>query len=375
MGACETSADCGRHGSCEQSTCICDTWWTGKADMLSYDGYRCTNFEIAEAAIWAVALLSSIRLFFNIIRAFRLQARSYAGLRARAVRKGSTLPPWKFVPFRILFSGILAPPVLIAIAAPKAFLLEDRELGRAWSVSVLFVIAVPYGFITNFLAEMNTLDTLLKNLTNTRPEDIAKLRRNLRFRNWSAVSLYAGITAVTVLFGCHLEDTPPQDSPMRYMLVIRNCSLIVFMQALGLIARTAAEQGQHLLNSMSATAQTQSKSSRKVEAFLKHLEDMSHEKIKLAKVSTLIYVVFSLPWLWPYQTYPIAIVIIKITGKAHFVHNFLSLPQRSKYASIKVNSVLPSSAASVATTHANQQTNHQNPSQRPPASNVELVKD
>lgn len=312
--------------------------------MLSYDGYDCTNLVILESFIWSIALASILKLVWTHIRAFRVQLAAYRRAKSKVARRGQTLYMWQFTPLRLLVAGFCAIPIMLTVIIPKAFLLEDRELGRTWKTSAAFIITVPFGFIGNFIAEMYSFDTLAKGLHSSHPEQAVKLRRQILFQSSFAIGSYACITAVAVIYGCTHTITHPNKSVMRYMLILRNGGLILYMQATGLIARAASKNARALLQGLSNSVQ--SAETIRAQNFLRHFEALSAEKIKLAKVTLVLYIVFSLPWLWPYQTYPIALVFIKIGGKAHFANSFAA-PRQKKNGSVKYqngNSVAPSSS-------------------------------
>jgi hypothetical protein len=56
-------------------SCVCpsDSWFTGRSDIINFDGYLCHNPRILEQVIWAIACAGAIRVIYFGIIAWRHQ--------------------------------------------------------------------------------------------------------------------------------------------------------------------------------------------------------------------------------------------------------------------------------------------------------------
>lgn len=352
----EDASRCGRFGRCvfsaatantaagslgslgnESWTCECDEWWTGKSDILSFDGYGCMVPVPVEVGLWSLVLLTSIVLFLRHVKALRCQMPVFRKVQQRAAKTGRHVRFFEWPTFQVISVGFLGPICMAVLAVPKVAGLDSREIGRGWVVSVAFAVLIPAGFCANVVSEIQTYDTLVRGVTSVTPTEARRMRHFMKWRYWSATAAYSIATACTALYGCTLDEMDPEESPMRVLLVLRNASVSLFFLVFFLTGRAIVKHAQGQLKDMGSGPGDASlavkASSARIRQLLSFLQEGLQEKKKLARASFVAYLIFALPPLWPYQSFVTAIVVIKAgLSRGHPINSYTRT--RSRHASV-----------------------------------------
>lgn len=80
--------------------------WTGKSDILSFEGFACNNSVLAIQITWGMVLLSQVLMVVKHIKAFKTQLPMYRTARTKAGKKGKTLHMWSHPPLKVVFIGV-----------------------------------------------------------------------------------------------------------------------------------------------------------------------------------------------------------------------------------------------------------------------------
>ena len=328
--------------------CVCNDGYTGKSDLLSFDGYDCQTPVIGEKIVWSLALLGSLVLFVKHIKAIKTQLERFGQAKARAAKKGLNLKLYQFAPLQVLGVGVfISCPCIFTVALLKVIEFEHRELGTDIMISVFFIMIVISGFVANVFAELLQFDAVVQG-SPINPDDRKKLRKSLSTRYWVSIFWYASVTTFAILAGCVLGHTDPTTSPNRFTLIIRNISLVIFMLTLAKINKVVADQARNLVATMSQGQV--SESTVKAQRVLDILTQNSKTKTKTGTIAAVLYITFCLPPLWAYQTFCIGTLVCQVClSKSHYVHAYLVKSSKtSKVSNMSGVSSAGSSQLSVA---------------------------
>lgn len=335
--------DCGIHGQCMDNSCVCDKHWSGKTDFLNYDGFACVTYVPFERVLWAVVLLVGFRPQLRIIYVMVKHLPRLRHERNRAAKKGKKLR-YRDAPFlQLSLISQFQLCSIIVIAIFHVFDMESRVIGYDIGVSIAFLIYSTANFAGNSKSELLAFDVLSSGLDfGPQKHSTASLRRTLILETSFANIMYAIILLPILIYGCFFQAnlTNPQKSAMRYLLVFKNLGVVLYFMSHGVIALQVARKVKRLRGGSSDLGT--SPASKKIAAFLEHLETSSKEKVRAGISVSISFIVFSLPWLWPYQTIQMAfLAILLLTSKFFYINQFLASQEKVSKRSSKLPSVSP----------------------------------
>ncbi|GBG27494.1 Hypothetical Protein FCC1311_037172 [Hondaea fermentalgiana] len=314
------------HGTWNSTSnrCECDEWWSGKTDMLNFDGYACLTYEPVNMAIWCLPLIAITILQVRIVKAFRTQISAFWKMRARQAKRGMKLRWWQHKPLRLVLIAQISP-ILIFFAVPfKVALHENRVVGYDVHMSVAFFLAAGIQFVGNVMAEEVALGALLQGFAGSNGKEVERIQRRMFRTAYFAIFIYCCLSFPTYFTGA-IEGKPyrfPYDSEMRYMLIIRNFGVVSYLLWMALLAKQTTSQTARLLAFHTSTAT--SEKTREVNEILNHLRGSAKAKMKTAVMAALIYGTFSIKPLWPYQGIPMAFLLFKVaSSRAHYICDFM----------------------------------------------------
>jgi len=308
------------------------------------------NSTIAEKVVWSLALLGGLIWTIKHTIAISRQYESFKLAKARSAKQGRRLYWFNFPSLQLLAIGVLTTgPMMFGCGVMKIFS-EYAEIGYDWGISLLLLGTANLGFVANVLAELRQFDAISKGCFKN-PQDAKNLRKYLQKYYFGSVGVYVVCSTAAVLSGCIVGRSNPTESPQRFTLIIRNLSLAAFLFAMLKINKTVVEKTTILVNQMISsgiTGSTASKESKKLEAVLETLVANSKAKMKTAILGTTLYSIFCIPPLWPYQTYPIGIIMAQFgITKNHYVHSYLQSTKSTKVTDSGMNSQGPSTTSVV----------------------------
>jgi hypothetical protein len=397
----EDGVPCHGNGECVNNvTCVCYAGWTGKSEVLSYDGYDCmvrtrgalvvvdcqegslagelggwragglARFlppslpslllffsccgcltranewslasapcacpltpaktpRLAEQIMWSLTLAASLLLAFKAIKGAKNQVPAYLVRKKKLQAKGTTLHPWQFTPLLIVMLTMVMLWMPITYSTMKIAGAEDREFGRAWLPSLLFVLVSSLGFTTNLVSELDSFDLLTKGagLSN---EDRNKLRFYIKSRSIVTVVGYCGATAMVLFAGCSMPRTNPNVSVMRWLLIVRNMSFIFVSVNIYIVNRTVRDEIDKLVRKMDSGSTANSASTESATKALEFMKHLSKEKAVSCIAGSILMLIWCFPVMRPHQGYVMSILTTLLFVKSHPIDMTLKAPSSSR---------------------------------------------
>jgi len=166
------------------------------------------------------------RLLVFHFQAMKLQAPLYKKASERAAKKGNKVPWLKFPPYFVIIVGFLfIVPSLLVSSSYKVFGLEDRTIAVDPVISLMMTIAVMSGFGLATYVDVNLFESVGKGAL--KPDVYKKLLRFLKLSSWSTYVIWSAVTATVYVVGVATGVADPEQSIMRFMLVLRNASVVL----------------------------------------------------------------------------------------------------------------------------------------------------
>lgn len=315
---------CGKHGHCEENVCVCDRFWSGKTDILNYDGWSCPAFEPLNVSLWSLTLVGMCILQVRIIKAFLNQWGNFSTLKKRAAKRGTKLRWWEFRPLLLVVIAQFSPTILYISVPFKVALTPYRVIGHDPLLTITFYLAASVQFWGNIMAEESSFITLMQGVTSVKPSDAEKLRKSIFRKAYVAVTLYS-LGAAPAFFSSLVIGDPvpdPRESVVRHLLILRNLSITCYLIWMAILAKQTTKATKSLLDQRSSANKSDASNAR-TEILLEHMRQNAKEKIKTSVVACLLYGTFCFPFAWPYQGIPMAFLLFKLgSSRAHYVCNY-----------------------------------------------------
>jgi len=201
---------CSGRGTCVAGECVCDSMFTGAADMFSLDGEACQNPVVLDRFMWALALAAWFKLMLQAWYMFyeRMARRARAGNRT------------------VGFQAFVALPIMVSALAVRAG--TGRNIGVDLAESVLFSLALT----VNTWSGWWTIHSIMRPLLL----GSAQLGATADAQSFISTALYVGaginVFYTVAMFGtqvgaCFLAVGPSTNRII--MLVVRNvCTVLYF---------------------------------------------------------------------------------------------------------------------------------------------------
>lgn len=282
--------------------CECFNDYSGSADFFdasavpSPDGrvlaLGCSNFRPAEIAVWALGLLVTIYRMFQVTRLF---VEKYGKLKEKQNKPSGFLFD-NFALKVLAFDMLTVFPMLSAVCALK---ISGRTIGTDIATTLLFIGSV----ITFQVGNEILAGEEFRVITSYLAVDKHQRLRSLRFRlQMCTLMAYALGMLLPYLISLSLDKSLGPIANGEYItLLVRN--LATYPWALGgllanrmVFTRLEAVMGS-LMDSKSRGALAQMRSA-----------NLGITRLYLSVV--IIFTLFSLPWLWGFQTYSYALVVV-----------------------------------------------------------------
>jgi hypothetical protein len=187
-----------------------------------------------------------------------------------------------------------------------AMTLHDGVLGGNLFVSVMYAFSTPIGFVANIPISVNTLQAMLAGAgmgSKSKP-----ILRFVYIANIVAVTLFwLGLASVFTFLPLHVASTtesPNQSTVVPALLVVRNLSVGMYFAFLAKLGQYTSSKVRTIIAQRSKAGKSGKSSSAadvKMELLLNKLDRSTQDTKKKGIVITILYGIFCLPWLHPYQ--------------------------------------------------------------------------
>jgi hypothetical protein len=184
--------------------------------------------------------------------------------------------------------------------------LHDGVIGSNLFVSVSYVFAAAFGFGAAIPINVNTLTAMLAGAGMGK-----KSKPILQFvytANVVALTLYslclASVYTFVPLYAASTTESPNESVVVPALLLLRNVSVVLYLAFLGKLAQYTRSKVQVIVTQRSEAGKSGKASSAadvKMELLLNKLERSTQDSKKKTFVIGILYGIFSLPWMHPYQ--------------------------------------------------------------------------
>lgn len=286
------------------STIYCDCFpdYSGTADffdagnVLAPDGrilaLGCSNYRPAEIVVWTIVLLFSLLRMFHVSKLFR---EKYFKFKAKHAGQQS---PFLFNNFalKVLFFDMCTVfPMLTTVCALK---ISGRTIGTDIGTTLLFIGSVATFQVGNEILAREEFRVVTEYLPMEKKQQLRKLRFLLQLCCWTT---YAVGVVCPYFFSLTLDKSlGPIDNWQYIALLVRNLASYPWSISGAVANMMVFKRLEHLMSSLA-----DSKSRRA-------LQQMRQANIALTRMYVtvcLVFTVFSLPWLWGFQTYSYVVVV------------------------------------------------------------------
>jgi hypothetical protein len=302
---------------------------------------RAKTPRLAEQIMWSLTLAASMLLAFKAIKGAMNQVPAYLARKKKLQAKGTTLHPWEFTPLLIVMLTIVMLWMPMTYSTMKIVGVEDREFGRAWLPSTLFVLVSTLGFTTNIVSELSSFDLVTQG-SGLSKDDRAKLRFYIKSRSIVTVVGYCGSTALVMSIGCSMPRTNPTVNVMRWLLIVRNLSFSIMTINIYLVNRTVRNQIDKLVKKMGAGSTANSASTAAATHALEFMKHLAKEKAVSCLVGSLLMIIWCFPMMRPHQGYVMSALTTLLFVKSHPIDSTL----KASSSSSKVTDASGSAATS-----------------------------
>lgn len=304
----DPDAPCSGHGTCQSGLCVCDSGYHGESDMVNLSGYACHVQTLTRQAFWGVALLLwTIMWLINVFALIhkygewkRLNRNSSGG------KWSGKQPALTYFPFQILVPGsFVVIPMVMATALLKIF--TNQAIGVDVPVTLLF----SFGSLGSFFVSAHNQGHQFRMLTRGRMMGSSSLAKIVsQFTNGAHVSQVVYALAKLLQVGAiSTQESGILSAPVVGLLLANNILTFLYFFMYGVMAHKVMTSVASLLsNASGSTSVGVSKSQlRKVLGFME--ETVKRSRVASAAM-TLLYVAYSLPWLFGYQTFAYSLALI-----------------------------------------------------------------
>lgn len=152
-----------------------------------------------------------------------------------------------------------------------------------------------------------------------------QIRWKMILTTGGSVLIYFVLTSVSLIAGIAYapENTNPNNSFVAISIPMKNFGVQLYMFINLAESIATSKRIKAFQNELQQTQSSQG-SSVQIELFLDRLSTIVQEKKKTALITFILYSIFSLPWLWPYQTVLVSVAVTKIfSSKLHFIFQFM----------------------------------------------------
>ena len=332
---------CSGQGTCvvspisNLSLCLCDLNFNGASDFFDLRvewiagkyvlALDCPNNVIGTQIVWAISLTV---FAFVWVRALAVYLKNF----------GLSNIPQRCVAVEVCFDL----PVLIIIASFKVAYPNDVVFGTSAWETILFMITEILHTCVHFM--LGILEFRVFGLFQS--PQFRKMFFSYKLRIWTSVVLFFFTAIISPLIMLRLNKSIGPVLNLQFVLIlVRNFGTVILVLTGFLVADQNLKQFKA---AQSSSERSEQKSVERLERFnqvLRFLKKQRLESMYGLILLFIIYLICSLPWIWPYQTYFIA--IMACIGHAGFNASSL-LQAKSKQNARKKDTVVSSKVDDIA---------------------------
>jgi len=195
-----TFSACSNAGQCVNSTCVCNTGYTGRSDLLNFEGKDCQINELAITILWAFNVAWSFFFYIRSLPRIRLRVNQYLATRKLRIDQGLKYPIYKNRGvIATLVGATLGIPSVIAFGILKLVVPELR-IGLDFAPTLLHALARTGFYVAVYFFQPSLFSTLLQSKKYK-----AKARNLILINEWGtlfvcSVSVLLGFTPFATLY-------------------------------------------------------------------------------------------------------------------------------------------------------------------------------
>lgn len=307
---------CSGHGQCINGTglCLCDDGWNGANDLFDFRvrnlgggqflSMDCNNPMVAQKFFWGIFVVFS--LFRQIVTLYAL----YEALKKRYAKHTSRVKPtWSQtlrekenrMPLILMFDQFVANPLCLIGGFQKA-IYADAVIGTDPGVTTTISLGVALSLLSHIAFTTYQFKVVTSVSSIQKDSRAATLYR--RYRNFRLTSFVTYVLlATTPSFLALLTDKSkgPIENLEYAVMLSRNLGVLCWMTNDIFANHIMMHEVHNLKTSMGLVSST---------AVTRVIAFMEEEQLKFRKqliIGFAIYLISSIPFLWPFQTYQIAI--------------------------------------------------------------------
>jgi hypothetical protein len=245
---------------------------------------------VADAQLQSIDCDANIKLYPNIHRV-RIHSYDHSTAAYHPTARSHSLTILHFAHFRL---------------NSVAMALHDGVLGGNLFVSVMYVISGVVGFGGGVPINVSTLKAMLAGAgMGSKSKPIVRFVYTANITGLALYSLVlASVFTFLPLYAASTTESPNESVVVPALLVLRNMSVFFYFIFLGKVGQYTSLKVREIITQRSTAGKSGKSSSAadvKMELLLNKLDRSTQETKKKGFVIGIIYGVFCLPWMHPYQ--------------------------------------------------------------------------
>lgn len=282
--------------------CDCFPDYSGSADffdagkVLAPDGrilaLGCSNFRPAEIALWAVVLCFALLRMFYVSKLFY---EKYSKLKAKHAAQQLPFLLNSFALKVLFFDMCTVFPLLTTVCALK---ISGKTIGTDIGTTLLFIFSVVTFQVGNEILAGEEFRVVTEYLPAEKKQQLRKLRFLLQLTCWTAYAV--GIICPYFISLAMDKSLGPIDNGQYITLLVRNLASYPWCMSGSVANLMVFKRLEHLMSSLADS---------KSRGALQQMRQANMAFTRLYASVCLVFTVFSLPWLWGFQTYSYVVVV------------------------------------------------------------------
>jgi hypothetical protein len=338
--------ECSNHGICIETKCVCDKYWSSSNDIIGTVGMDCVRMDILIIIVWSVVLFRWVIIAYRHYQAIKFRVELFdkhlereivaihssdpsSNSIAIKIRKKGRLARQSFLSCiscgncaekstdnsamiigELLLSGLVHTPSIIILSC---LTIVGEVIMVDWPVTIIYLISALGIYITRANVQIRATKTALIGVSLKNRENTPNSRTL-----WSLVVLHMIITSAFFIGGtCVSADTYNGVILRMWIIISRN-----LFQIINLIYMTAFSISWSRATNTLAAENSQI-SSRRTKNAIERMKSVTNQSTTNIIMVGVLYVVFSIPYLIPFQTYLFAFVFFVSASRAHTVFLYL----------------------------------------------------
>jgi hypothetical protein len=332
---------CNGHGTCVNSKCVCDPWFTGKGDVFTGDGFGCQNPIILDKLMWSLAALAASIFFIRTLPWLFNHYKNWQAEHQRRMERGKSFTWFEHYNYSLLSHiGLQLSVFAYSIGSIYRAVTGENMAVDAPVTGIFLVWYFTYMPADGYLKH-RTLVIFSSALGNNQDKTKSLIEFHGRMTLF-AVTLATTGTITCAIIGLYI---PAQPTLERLLITLfRNISLLLMFSAQWF---TDSYILTHLKISKSSSAAGSNSSSNtntnnnnnndikdqptsRMNELIKHLEQCVTEARATLIFFLVMMIIFNgIPMLYPFQYVLLSFLIIVSSSKSHPLNYFSKINQKN----------------------------------------------